>query len=544
VKNRQRWFALIWLHVAPLVALVAVAGAARAATVGAGDHPVAVAVNSVTNKVYIANQASNNVTVIDGATNRTFTLAAGIRPSAVAVNEAINKIYVANQGANNVTVIDGATNATAMVITGSSPSAVAVNPTTNKIYVANQGANNVTVIEGATNVPAFVDAGSQPVAVAVNPVTNKIYVANQASNDVTVIDGATNKTSTVAAGSSPKFLAVNPVTNKIYVANQGGFPTGSPGTHGSIPPLTKGGVTVIDGATGVTATLAVGPAVPVPLLGLLTIAVNPVTNRIYVADEYDHDVAVIDGATNAVTTVPTGDATLPSQLAVPTSANKVYVANQGGPQAAGSLTVIDGATNAITVVGAGTHPAAVAANAFTNTIYVANADSSDVSVIDGTHLVPLPTTGGASVILAAGIGAVLVLGGLAMTVKGPAPRVLTWGLVSWLVVLLAPLLWFALVRRAPLILLGIPPVSLVLGTIAANRAWRRTLPWTVGGGAAFEALLIPTVLTAPVVYGRYNVPASAVLIVLMIISAAVLSACFGLGTAVGVLVRRRPRPGA
>jgi len=40
-----------------------------------------VAVNPVTNKVYVANNGSNNVTVIDGATNVTTTVAAGTDPA-------------------------------------------------------------------------------------------------------------------------------------------------------------------------------------------------------------------------------------------------------------------------------------------------------------------------------------------------------------------------------------------------------------------------------------------------------------------------------
>jgi len=56
----------------------------------------------------------------------------------VAVNPVTNKIYVANFLSKQCTVIDGATNATATVATGTSPFAMAVNPVTNNIYVANQ----------------------------------------------------------------------------------------------------------------------------------------------------------------------------------------------------------------------------------------------------------------------------------------------------------------------------------------------------------------------------------------------------------------------
>ena len=189
------------------------------ATVGAGTNPNAVAVNPVTNKIYVANQGSPNLTVIDGATNTTTTVAAGTNPNAVAVNPVTNKIYVANLFSNNVTVIDGATNTTTTLTAGANPYSVAVNPVTNQIYVANNGSNNVTVIDGATNTTTAVAAGTNPEAVAVNPVTNTIYVANTTSNNVTVIDGATNTTTTVAAGATPFAVAVNPVTNQIYLAN-------------------------------------------------------------------------------------------------------------------------------------------------------------------------------------------------------------------------------------------------------------------------------------------------------------------------------------
>jgi YVTN family beta-propeller protein len=128
--------------------------------------------------------------VIDGATNDTATVVAGTSPSAVAVNPVTNRIYIANWNSANVTVIDGATNATATVAAGANPSAVAVNPVTNKIYVANQSSASVTVIDGATNATATVAAGTSSYAVAVNPVTNKTYVANHGSANVTVIDEA------------------------------------------------------------------------------------------------------------------------------------------------------------------------------------------------------------------------------------------------------------------------------------------------------------------------------------------------------------------
>ncbi|MGB7897965.1 MAG: YncE family protein, partial [Candidatus Sulfotelmatobacter sp.] len=74
-------------------------------TVAVGSYPQAVAVNSVTNQIYVTNLNSSNVTVIDGATNNTTTVAVGNGPDTVGVNTNTNQIYVANLGSGNVTVI-------------------------------------------------------------------------------------------------------------------------------------------------------------------------------------------------------------------------------------------------------------------------------------------------------------------------------------------------------------------------------------------------------------------------------------------------------
>ncbi len=270
-------------------------------SVSVGLDPVFVAVNAVTNKIYVANNLSADVTVIDGTNNSTLSVPAGNGPLSIAVNPVTNRIYVLKGASNNVTVIDGATNATATVNAGTYPQAVAVNLVTNKIYVANQNSGNVTVIDGANNSTTTVSAGNTPVSVAVNPVTNKIYVANSGSGNVTVIDGGTNATAAVTAGVNPSSIAVNPVTNKIYVSNRG-----------------SGSVSVIDGSTNSTTTISAGTQ-PV------SVVVNPVTNKIYVINFGSSSVTVLDGATNSSSSVNVG--TDPDAAVVNPATNTIYVAN-------------------------------------------------------------------------------------------------------------------------------------------------------------------------------------------------------------------------
>ena len=392
--------------------LLVLPASARAQTVVATipvgtDYPRAVAVNPVTNKIYLASctyhgfvgPPSGSLTVIDGATNAT-TVIKGVCPTDVAVNSVTNKIYVPSA------VIDGATNAVTYFSGGVGGIVVAVNPVTNKIYVAN-AAGYTYVIDGATNsIATVIDPNAlilTPVAIAVNPVTNKIYVANDCvaiidctnPGNVTVIDGATNSTTTLTDPNAitPQFVAVNPVTNKIYVANAGNL--------GDYPPgLNHGNITVIDGATNATTTLT-DPNAVAPQ----AVAVNQTTNKIYVPNGNDSalgngDVTIIDGATNALSTVKDPNALNPHALAVDSVTNTIYVANTGNNP--GSVTVINGATNAVTTVidPNAAHPAFLAINPTTNKIYVVNYGvnfAGNVTVIDGGAT---PTSHLLSVVLA------------------------------------------------------------------------------------------------------------------------------------------------
>jgi YVTN family beta-propeller protein len=201
------------------------------------------------------------------------------------------------------------------------------------------------------NATTTISVSANPGPIAVNPVANKIYVINGLGS-VVAIDGATNTATTIAV-SWPIDIAVNPVTNKVYVASSVGS-----GIVSSVF------MTVIDGATNATTTI---PDVFGP------IAVNPVTNKIYVATS--SNVTVIGGATNATSTVAV--ASRFGAIAVNPATNRIYVAVFDS----NTVAVIDGATNAITTVAVGSNPAAIAVNPVTNRIYVVT--GANVTVIDG-----------------------------------------------------------------------------------------------------------------------------------------------------------------
>jgi YVTN family beta-propeller protein len=340
---------------------------ATTGTVPVGSHPLALAVNPQTNKIYVTNYGSNSVTVIDGNDNSTATIALPYAPWALAVNAVTNKVYVS--GGTEVTVIDGATNNTTSiplaaaatngglygiavnaltntiyvvdyyddttVINGSDFSSttltnlggpgffypfVVVNPTANQIYVPNitpgGGVGSVTIIDGSTLGKITVTVGKNPAAIAVDPITNQIYVANYWSGDVTIINSGDYSTNTIPGGGYAIDIAVNPISNMVYVADRAGCDTYCPG-----------GITIINPTGSSMSSTIAGSS-------MIAVEVNPSTNKIYFANPSDYPtvggnntVLMLDGATNTSTSLTVGNT--PAAIAVNPVTNKVYVANSG-----------------------------------------------------------------------------------------------------------------------------------------------------------------------------------------------------------------------
>ncbi|HXF79596.1 MAG TPA: YncE family protein [Usitatibacter sp.] len=327
-------------------------------TLATGDGPRSIAVDAAARRVYVANEFSNSVTAINADTLASVSVAAGNRPQYVAVNPRTHKVFASN-GDSSQTVIDPATLATTMLPTGGNGPMV-VSPSTNIVYLIRLGpADEVTRIDASANTWYSMSTESySPVGEALDDAAQKLYVVNYATGDVRTVDLTSTSdhppTKTVAVWGHPTALALNPLTRKIYVVGED----------------SRGPINVIDVATN-TATYfapaghaAMGKAV----------AVNTRTNKAYAA--FQGEVVVIDGATNAMTFIPSGSASSagPVAIAVDENANKVYVAN-----AQGFVTVIDGATNAAKNVAVSGSPNAIALDPTTGRVFVA---SDVISVID------------------------------------------------------------------------------------------------------------------------------------------------------------------
>ena len=252
---------------ASLTVIDGTTNAVIATMTGIGSGPIAI--DPITNRIFmvrLSTAATDEVAIVDGDTNTYFAIAIdSFEPDAIAINPVTNRVYVATYGTGDVRVVDGNTNVDfphpPSVPVWSTPVALAVNPVTNRTYVATQDSRGpFGYIDGNNNYTYFTAPGhaASPKAIAVNPVTNMIYAAFD--GEVLVMNGATDAFSFIPSGTpgaGPVAIGVNPSTNKIYVPNADGT------------------LTVIDGATNVVTTLAIPT-------GATAIGVNPVTNRAYV----------------------------------------------------------------------------------------------------------------------------------------------------------------------------------------------------------------------------------------------------------------------
>ena len=149
-------------------------------------------------KIYLANHDGiskgdlRNAVLILNATNFRCigAIRVGINPSGVAISQDGKKVYVANMGSNNISVIDTATNnVIATVNVGSKPNVIKVSSDGKELYVKNAGADNFSIIDTATNNAIVTDnIGKKPTGVALSPDGKKLYVTNSESNTVSIID--------------------------------------------------------------------------------------------------------------------------------------------------------------------------------------------------------------------------------------------------------------------------------------------------------------------------------------------------------------------
>ena len=348
----------------------------------AGDTTITDASGGATLGTWVLGAAagSNAITASIAAVTRTFSatgtnpailtsvplgsMRLGGSPEGVAVDSTRNLVYVADSASNLVTVIDGAADTALDSITvGAGPTAVAVNAVLNRIYVANAAGGGISVIDGGSRtVVATVATGTTPASIAVDVVTDSVYVGNLGSG-IAVVDGSTNTVigSSIAVAASPEFMDIDPATGRLYVGG-----------------LSEDSVAVVD-----LTTRASLPSLPVRTPS--GVAMDPVHRRLYVPSSTDGTLRMYDAdADTLIAAAAMG--TFPSRVAVDAAAGAVYMSNCYGDVSIidGATLAVTGSLSGRLFVGCGAResPIRFAVNAAAHTVAVANPQTNLVTIDD------------------------------------------------------------------------------------------------------------------------------------------------------------------
>jgi len=333
--------------------VLAAAAAAAHPEIAVGGFPTGITLDPATNTIYVGNGTTGTVSVIDGrrcnavvaagCRRRASIATAGVDPIGIAVDAASGTLFVANASGTVAVVRDRRVRRSVRV--GLDPQFLAVDERTHTVYVANSGSNTVSVLDGracCARVRATVPVGPNPFTIAINERTSSVYVTDLGAHTVSVLDGRTCNARDVSGcrrrpvalnvGETPGGIAVDSRTNTVYVTGEA-----------------TSDVSVIDGRScnaRVTSGCRRRPVHVLAGAGARGIAVDEATHTVYVANTAADTVSVIDGATcNA--SVHTG-------------------CRQHAPQAPVGLS-----------------PRRVAVDEVTSTVYVTNAGSNTVTILDG-----------------------------------------------------------------------------------------------------------------------------------------------------------------
>jgi YVTN family beta-propeller protein len=356
-----------------LVHIISLAGGALIETgsLRADDLTSALAVDSTTHQLYVANFGASQIKVFSAAGTLLKTCSVPLGPVGIDIDEAGRKAYVANFRANSYSIIDlnsGAVQNSAPV--GTHNTDLAFDREARRIYAANYTGNTVGVIDpAAKQVLASWGTGAGPWAIAADGALRQIYTVNVEDNAVAVlsaVDGSfvREKIPLPDATTSAAVALVNSTNHRLYVTQGHAF--------GQF-------LTIIDGRRhAIVKSVRTGERPQ-------GIAVDEDAGLIYVANRNSQSVSVLDANSEEVIAEFPTPGILPYSLALDPDWQQLYItAPPNTPSDFHGLVVMDSFSGEILAhITLGVDPEKVVVHRATGHVFVSDTDGSTVTVVDG-----------------------------------------------------------------------------------------------------------------------------------------------------------------
>jgi YVTN family beta-propeller protein len=286
-------------------------------------------------RVFVANESSNNVTVVDG---ETFAVVGTVDARNHATHDlAVSRdgrwLFATNLASGRLSAINTrAMETVASIATGDRAHVVTLTNDNRQAWVANIGENTISIVDTASfRILGTIAVGKGPTGLTFSRDGRFAYVSNQGDKTVEVIDTASHRViKAIPVGTNPHFLVLGP-DGRIWGTNTGGTDIYviDPATQDKVGAINVGPAPqqIAFGFKGLQ-----GPNAYVTVAGLNRVVVvsadpsnlrileqidvgqrpNGISNnregtRLFVVHENSNDLKVIDtGSSSVLATVPVG----------------------------------------------------------------------------------------------------------------------------------------------------------------------------------------------------------------------------------------------
>ena len=302
---------------------------------GCADMQVKEIEEASRSRVFVANESSNNVTVVDGDSFQVIATvdARNHATHDLAVSRDGRWLFATNLASGRLSAINTRAHETvASIATGDRAHVVTLTNDNRQAWVANIGDNTISIVDTSTfRILGTIAVGKGPTGLTFSRDGRFAYVSNQGDKTVEVIDTATHRVlKAIPVGTNPHFLVLGP-DGRIWGTNTGGTDIYviDPATQDKIAAINVGPAPqqIAFGFKGLQ-----GPNAYVTVAGLNRVVVvsadpsnlrileqidvgqrpngisgNREGTRLFVVHEISNDLKVIDaGSSSVLATVPVG----------------------------------------------------------------------------------------------------------------------------------------------------------------------------------------------------------------------------------------------
>lgn len=311
----------------------------------------------------------------------------GGHPEALAVDTQTHMLYIADETEGQLVGFDPLVGTVRWrTPLGGAMSDIQADSTSHHVYAIatppRSRENKLFILDGTTgHILAQLPAGSGDSSIALDSHRQRVYVSTTGTNTIFVFTfqqgwqagPVVTQVAQWHIGGHPAAIGVNSHLDRLYVADSAAAM-----------------VTVVDEANGHTVA-----AVPVAALPLAPMRVNEADGRVYLVCGQGQELDTIDGTTNTLL-AHTPVVPYPEGMVANTATGRIYVANEGDPEGRGSrvqsdtITVIDRQSfNVLGTFRVGPTPDGVEADPALHRVYIALEDSGAIVELTDSTEIPL-----------------------------------------------------------------------------------------------------------------------------------------------------------